>query len=205
MPADELTVGPEARRSGVSVSALRSDEEKGLLRSRRTAEGQRRYARNVLRRAAFVRAAQQAGVARDEVCDALRRLPDERTRTAADRARPSARGREGLDARILTASTCGSPSLPSAARAPLARIRKSRRRHRGGGGGAEQHVAAEAQVLHRVVAFVELARLRVRRVAQVGELARRSERERADDPRGASIDLATLTLQGKSSAACGLP
>jgi MerR family transcriptional regulator, redox-sensitive transcriptional activator SoxR len=43
--AHELTVGQVAARSGVAVSALCFYEKKGLIRSRRTAGNQRRYAR----------------------------------------------------------------------------------------------------------------------------------------------------------------
>jgi MerR family regulatory protein len=53
-----LAVGEVAARSGVSVSALHFYERKGLIRSSRTRGNQRRYGRDVLRRVALVRAAQ---------------------------------------------------------------------------------------------------------------------------------------------------
>jgi MerR family redox-sensitive transcriptional activator SoxR len=100
MPRDELTVGQVARRSGVSVSALRFYEEKGLLRSHRTHGNQRRYARDVLRRVAFIRAAQRIGIPLERISQALSLLPEARTPTVADWARLSSHWREELDARI---------------------------------------------------------------------------------------------------------
>ena len=100
MAVEELTVGQVARRSSVSVSALHFYESKGLLRSRRSSGNQRRYARDVLRRVAFIRAAQRVGIPLERIREALQLLPEERTPTAADWARLSARWREELDARI---------------------------------------------------------------------------------------------------------
>ncbi|WP_257463235.1 redox-sensitive transcriptional activator SoxR [Archangium lipolyticum] len=100
MPLDELTVGQVAMRSGVSVSALRFYEDKGLLSSRRTSGNQRRYPRDVLRRVAFIRAAQQVGIPLERIREALSCLPEQRTPTVADWARLSSHWREELDARI---------------------------------------------------------------------------------------------------------
>ncbi|MFY0573186.1 redox-sensitive transcriptional activator SoxR [Cystobacter fuscus] len=100
MPQDELTVGQVARRSGVSVSALRFYEEKGLLHSHRSHGNQRRYTRDVLRRVAFIRAAQRIGIPLERIHQALSVLPDARTPTMADWARLSSLWREELDARI---------------------------------------------------------------------------------------------------------
>ncbi|MFY0565031.1 redox-sensitive transcriptional activator SoxR [Archangium lansingense] len=100
MQLEELTVGQVARRSGVSVSALRFYEDKGLLRSRRTSGNQRRYPRDVLRRVAFIRAAQRVGIPLERIREALSYLPEQRTPTMADWARLSAQWRDELDARI---------------------------------------------------------------------------------------------------------
>ena len=54
----ELSVGEVAQRSGVAVSALHFYEREGLISSRRTAGNQRRFRRDVLRRIAFIRIAQ---------------------------------------------------------------------------------------------------------------------------------------------------
>jgi MerR family transcriptional regulator, redox-sensitive transcriptional activator SoxR len=95
-----LTVGEVAERSGYATSALRYYEREGLLRSERTAGGQRRYERSVLRRLAFVRAARNVGLSLDEVREVMKTLPDSRTPTRADWARISRTWRERLDEQI---------------------------------------------------------------------------------------------------------
>lgn len=95
-----LTVGELAARTGVAVSALHYYESRGLIQAQRSAGNQRRYARAMLRRVAFIRAAQQLGVGLAEIAEALSALPDQRTPTKADWARLSARWRQQLDARI---------------------------------------------------------------------------------------------------------
>ncbi|HEY7947857.1 MAG TPA: redox-sensitive transcriptional activator SoxR [Acidimicrobiales bacterium] len=99
---ETLPIGQVADRTGVAVSALRYYEQEGLIRSTRTAGGQRRYPRDVLRRVAFVRIAQQVGLRLDDVRAALAGLPDDRTPTRADWARLSASWRPLLDRRIAT-------------------------------------------------------------------------------------------------------
>src|SRR3954465_9164837 len=86
---DLLTVGEVARRSGFATSALRYYEREGLIHSRRTSGGQRRYERNVLRRPAFARAARNIGLSLEEVRDVLAELPASRTPNRADWARIS--------------------------------------------------------------------------------------------------------------------
>lgn len=98
---DGLSVGELARRAGVAVSALHFYESRGLIRSQRTAGNQRRYARDMLRRVAVIRAAQRVGVPLADIATALAALPTQRTPTAADWARLSARWRADLDARIV--------------------------------------------------------------------------------------------------------
>ncbi|AVT30980.1 redox-sensitive transcriptional activator SoxR [Plantactinospora sp. BC1] len=100
-PAHTLTVGQLAERSGVAVSALHFYEAKGLITSTRTSGNQRRYARDVLRRVAFIRFAQRVGVPLAQIREALASLPEERTPTRADWARLSAGWRGQLDERIL--------------------------------------------------------------------------------------------------------
>lgn len=96
----ELGVGEVARRSGVAVSALHFYESKGLLQAERSTGNQRRYRRDVLRRIAFIRAAQELGVGLQEIADELQQLPLQRTPTKADWARLSAHWRNALDERI---------------------------------------------------------------------------------------------------------
>lgn len=95
-----LTIGELSRRSGVAASALRFYEDAALVTSQRGSGGQRRYARDVLRRVAFIRAAQAIGLRLDEIRDALSSLPDSRTPNKADWARLSKRWRPLLDERI---------------------------------------------------------------------------------------------------------
>lgn len=96
----ELTVGEVAERSGVAVSTLHFYEAKGLIRSNRTRGNQRRYPRSVLRRVAVIKVAQRTGIPLAEIQAALSSLPENRTPTAADWKRLSARWRDALDARI---------------------------------------------------------------------------------------------------------
>jgi MerR family redox-sensitive transcriptional activator SoxR len=98
--AKELTVGQLARRSGVAPSALRFYEAQGLIRSRRTTGNQRRYARDTLRRVAFIRVSQNVGMPLAAIREALGRLPEARTPTRADWAAVSASWCDDLDARI---------------------------------------------------------------------------------------------------------
>jgi MerR family redox-sensitive transcriptional activator SoxR len=95
-----LTIGELADRANVSTSALRFYEREGLIASDRTSGGQRRYHRDVLRRVAFVRAAQRVGLTLDEIKTALESLPSNRTPTASDWARLSRSWRPLLNRRI---------------------------------------------------------------------------------------------------------
>jgi MerR family transcriptional regulator, redox-sensitive transcriptional activator SoxR len=97
---DELTIGQVAARAGVAPSALRYYEDQGLVTASRTAGGARRYPRSVLRRLAFVRAAQNVGLSLGEVREALATLPEGRPPTARDWARLSSAWRERLDEQI---------------------------------------------------------------------------------------------------------
>lgn len=73
-PVTELTVGQVAARSGVAVSALHFYEARGLIRSHRTSGNQRRYGRDVLRRVAIIKVAQQVGISLAEIGSALESL-----------------------------------------------------------------------------------------------------------------------------------
>lgn len=97
---DHLTVSELAHRSGFAPSALRFYEHEGLIRATRTSGNQRRYERNVLRRLAFIRAAQNVGLSLDEIAAALAALPDGRTPTRADWSRLSRGWKSRLDDQI---------------------------------------------------------------------------------------------------------
>ena len=80
----ELTVGEVADRSGVAVSALHFYETRGLIHSHRTGGNQRRYGRDVLRRIAVIRVAQDVGIPLADIAAALAALPDGRTPNRED-------------------------------------------------------------------------------------------------------------------------
>jgi MerR family transcriptional regulator, redox-sensitive transcriptional activator SoxR len=102
LPAEisELSVGQLAARSGVAVSALHFYEAEGLIASRRTAGNQRRFARETLRRVAFIRAAQRVGIPLRTIKEALEQLGGGRTPSRRDWARLSSLWRSDLDDRI---------------------------------------------------------------------------------------------------------
>lgn len=83
-PPPELTISQLSARSGVAASALRYYESEGLIHSHRNDIGHRRFARETLRRVAFVRAAQTVGLTLDEIGATLRALPEARTPDADD-------------------------------------------------------------------------------------------------------------------------
>ncbi len=97
-----ITIGELARRTGVATSALRFYEQRGLIRSERTAGNQRRYPRATVRRVSVIRAAQRCGISLAEIASVLSRLPDDRTPTAADWQELSTAWRHSLDERIAT-------------------------------------------------------------------------------------------------------
>ena len=97
---DLLTIGQVAERSGVAASALRYYEAQGLVTASRTAGGARRFPRSVLRRLAFIRAAQNVGLTLPEIREALATLPEGRTPSARDWARLSQGWRDRLDEQI---------------------------------------------------------------------------------------------------------
>ena len=97
---EELTIGAVAERSGVATSALRYYEAEGLITATRAGSGHRRFHREVLRRIAFIRVAQQVGLTLDEIRSALATLPDNRTPTKADWARLAKGWRPRVDDQI---------------------------------------------------------------------------------------------------------
>ncbi|KUI25204.1 redox-sensitive transcriptional activator SoxR [Mycobacterium sp. GA-2829] len=101
MDGHELTPSEMATRSGVAISALHFYEREGLITSRRTAGNQRRYARETLRRVAFIRMSQRLGIPLARIRAALATLPTDRVPTSKDWAKLSASWREDLDERIL--------------------------------------------------------------------------------------------------------
>lgn len=96
----ELSIGEVARRSGLSVSAIRFYEARGLIESRRSDGNQRRFRRDVLRRVAVIKVAQSLGIPLAEIREALATLPEGRAPTGDDWHRLSASWQAELDGRI---------------------------------------------------------------------------------------------------------
>ncbi|MFC6197372.1 redox-sensitive transcriptional activator SoxR [Ponticaulis profundi] len=103
-PNDILSIGYIAERTGLSVSAIRFYEEKGLITPHRNAGGHRRYMRSDIRRLSFVMVAQQMGFSIDQIRSYMKRLPEGRTPTAKDWKAISSEFRDVLEQRIQSLS-----------------------------------------------------------------------------------------------------
>lgn len=97
---DVITIGDLAARTGLSVSAIRFYEARGLIEPFRSAGGQRRFLRSDIRRLSFIRIAQQLGLSIEGIATELARLPHGRTPNAADWSRISRAMRGLLDERV---------------------------------------------------------------------------------------------------------
>ncbi|WP_354333002.1 redox-sensitive transcriptional activator SoxR [Undibacterium sp. GrIS 1.2] len=95
-----ISIGDLAKRSGLAASALRYYEEQGLITSSRNAGQQRQFPKEVLRRIAFIRAAQTAGLSLSEIKSALASLPGQRTPTKQDWEKLSSSWQTTLQQRI---------------------------------------------------------------------------------------------------------
>ena len=98
---DLLSIGDVARRTGLSVSAIRFYEEKGLVQSLRTGGNQRRFLRGEIRRLSFILIAQRLGLSLGEIDDVLSNLPQGRTPNARDWKVISKRIRSRIEERIV--------------------------------------------------------------------------------------------------------
>ncbi|MGV6818888.1 MAG: redox-sensitive transcriptional activator SoxR [Parvularcula sp.] len=99
-PTDQLSIGELSARTGLSVSALRFYEAKGLISPMRNAGGQRRFFRSDIRRVSFILIAQQLGLSIRDINAALAGLPEGRTPTQKDWAKISREFRKALDTQI---------------------------------------------------------------------------------------------------------
>jgi MerR family redox-sensitive transcriptional activator SoxR len=102
MASPLLTIGELAQRTGVSVSAIRFYEARGLLSPVRTSGNQRRFLRSDIRRLSFALIAQQLGLTIGEIEAILATLPQGRAPTAGDWTRISGTVRDRIDTRIAT-------------------------------------------------------------------------------------------------------
>ena len=101
---DFLPIGELAQRTGLSVSAIRYYESKGLIEPHRTGGNQRRFFRSDIRRLSFILIAQRLGLSLEEIEAQLARLPHGRTPNARDWAAISRTIRAELDVRIAELS-----------------------------------------------------------------------------------------------------
>ena len=97
---DLLSIGELARRTGLSVSAIRFYEDKGLIAPLRTAGNQRRFLRSDIRRLSFILIVQRLGLSLEEIGAHLRALPKGRAPSSFDWWKISEAIRGGLDKRI---------------------------------------------------------------------------------------------------------
>jgi len=95
-----LSIGDLAVRTGLSVSAIRFYEKKGLVTPDRNAGNQRRFEGSDIRRLSFILIAQQIGLSIDQIKDIMSGLPEGRTPTKSDWSKISRQFRQTLDQRI---------------------------------------------------------------------------------------------------------
>ncbi|MEL6666053.1 MAG: redox-sensitive transcriptional activator SoxR [Pseudomonadota bacterium] len=95
-----LSIGDLAARTGLSVSAIRFYEGKGLITPDRNEGNQRRFEGSDIRRLSFILIAQQMGLTIDQIKSVMASLPDGRTPTKADWSKISRTFRKTLDERI---------------------------------------------------------------------------------------------------------
>lgn len=95
-----LSIGDLAVRTGLSVSAIRFYESKGLITPDRNEGNQRRYEGSDIRRLSFILIAQQMGLTIEQIKSVMASLPDGRTPTKADWSKISRTFRTTLDERI---------------------------------------------------------------------------------------------------------
>ena len=98
---DLIPIGTLARRTGLTVSAIRYYEQRGLITSLRTQGNQRRFLRSDIRRLSFILIAQRLGLGLTEIEAELAKLPQGRTPTVPDWQKISRSLRTAIDAKIL--------------------------------------------------------------------------------------------------------
>jgi MerR family transcriptional regulator, redox-sensitive transcriptional activator SoxR len=99
-PPSTMSIGELARRTGLSVSAIRFYEARGLVRAIRSSGNQRRFARADIRRLSFALIAQQLGLSLAEIETELSALPRGEAPTLADWRGIGARMRGALATKI---------------------------------------------------------------------------------------------------------
>jgi MerR family redox-sensitive transcriptional activator SoxR len=99
-PPSLLTIGELARRTGLSVSAIRFYEGRGLVSAIRTGGNQRRFMRSDIRRLSFALIAQRCGLTLGEIEREMASLPNGRAPSKSDWQAIGERLRSTLDQRI---------------------------------------------------------------------------------------------------------
>lgn len=99
-PAPTLTIGELARRTGLSISAIRFYEARGLVSAIRTSGNQRRFLRSDIRRLSFAMIGQRLGLSLADIQSELVMLPHGRAPTQGDWQAIGVRIQARLDERI---------------------------------------------------------------------------------------------------------
>lgn len=99
-PPSTMSIGELARRTGLSVSAIRFYEARGLVRAVRTAGNQRRFMRADIRRLSFALIAQQLGLTLSEIEAELSTLSHGHAPTVAEWRAIGTRMRGALAAKV---------------------------------------------------------------------------------------------------------
>ena len=100
----EISISFLARRTGISASALRYYETRGLLKPQCNRAGQRRYPRSNIRRVSIVIVAQKCGFHLRDIKELFAALPQNRSPTAAEWALVSQAMRAELNRKIQQAT-----------------------------------------------------------------------------------------------------
>ncbi|GAA2466456.1 redox-sensitive transcriptional activator SoxR [Winogradskya humida] len=124
-PEDRLTVGEVMHRTGVSASALRFYESKGLITAERNGGNQRLYRRHMLRRISLILVAKRLGIHLTSVAEIFATLPADSAPTQEEWQRVSRawkgelEGRrryiENLEHQLTSCIGCGCLSMRSCA------------------------------------------------------------------------------------------
>ena len=129
MPEATLSIGKVARKAGVSVSAIRFYERRGLLPEPERVGGQRRYTDAVVPRLGIIAAAKQVGFSLDEIAILLTSTDEgtpahEQLRSLAASKLPEVdvliEHAQGVRNWLLAASECGCETLDACALFELA-------------------------------------------------------------------------------------
>lgn len=99
-PPSTLSIGELARRTGLSVSAIRFYEARGLVQATRGPGNQRRFLRSDIRRLSFALIAQQLGLSLSEIEAELAILPQGQAPSRSDWRAIGKRMRGALAAKI---------------------------------------------------------------------------------------------------------